>query len=214
MEQWEFFIREAINRPEIELKIRAVFAQNTALHEENAELKDELAVLKERVAWFEKQFYGQKSEKTEVVLENAEQLSLFDEAEQAADVNPKTLQTTEVKAHNRVKRTRDEIYADLPVEEVFHEVEDKTCDKCGAEMVVIGKEKIRDELVYNVPARMFLRRHIAEVVKCSSCGMDEAMDAALPDIEKCHILTAEVPSPMIPWRFEESLEVRCSRISS
>ena len=50
MEQWEFFIREAINRPEIELKVRAVFEQNTALHEENAELKDELAVLRERVA--------------------------------------------------------------------------------------------------------------------------------------------------------------------
>ena len=81
MEQWEFFIGEAINRPEIELKVRAVFAENTALHEENAELKDELAILKERVAWFEKQFYGQKSEKSEVVLENAEQLSLFDEAE-------------------------------------------------------------------------------------------------------------------------------------
>ena len=41
MEQWEFFIREAINRPEIELKVRAVFAENTALHEENAELKNE-----------------------------------------------------------------------------------------------------------------------------------------------------------------------------
>ena len=63
------------------MKVRAVFEQNTALHEENAELKDELAVLRERVAWFEKQFYGQKSEKSEVVLENAEQLSLFDEAE-------------------------------------------------------------------------------------------------------------------------------------
>ena len=200
MEQWEFFIREAINRPEIELKVRAVFEQNTALHEELSTLKDENAILKERVAWFEKQFYGQKSEKTEVVLENAEQLSLFDEAEQVADVNPKTQQTTEVKAHKRVKRTRDEIYADLEVEEVFHEVEDKTCDKCGAEMVVIGKEKIRDELVY-VPARMFLRRHVAEVVKCTSCGMDEAKDSVLPDIENCHIRTAEVPSPMIPHSF-------------
>ena len=50
MEQWEFFIREAINRPEIELKVRSVFEQNTALREENAELKDELAVLsKEKV---------------------------------------------------------------------------------------------------------------------------------------------------------------------
>lgn len=200
MEQWEFFIREAINRPEIELKIRAVFAENTALHEEVSTLKDELAFLKERVAWFEKHFYGQKSEKTEVVLENAEQLSFFDEAEQESDVNPKAQQTTAVKAYNRVKRTRDEIYADLPVEEVFHEVEDKTCDKCGAEMVVIGKEKIRDELVY-VPARMFLRRHIAEVAKCTSCGMDEARDADLPDIEPCNIRTALVPAPMIPHSF-------------
>ena len=200
MEQWEFFIREAINRPEIKLKVRAVFAQNTALHEELSTLKDENAILKERVAWFEKQFYGQKSEKTEVVLENAEQLSLFDEAEQEADVNPKTQQTTEVKAHKRVKRTRDEIYADLEVEEVFHEVEDKICDKCGAEMVVIGKEKIHDELVY-MPARMFLRRHVAEVVKCTSCGMDEAKDAALPDIEKCTIRTAAVSVPMIPHCF-------------
>ena len=146
-------------------------------------------------------------------MENAEQLSLFDEAEQVADVNPKTLQTTEVKAHKRVKRTRDEIYADLEVEKVFHEVEDKICNKCGTEMVVISKEKIHDELVY-IPARMFLRRHVAEVVKCTSCGMDEAKDSVLPDIEKSTIRTAAVPVPMIPWRFEESLEVRCSRTSS
>ena len=143
---------------------------------------------------------GQKSEKTEVVPEGAEQLSLFDEAEQEADVNPKAVQTTEVKAHKRVKRTRDELNTDLPVEEVFHEAEDKTCDKCGAEMTVIGKEKIRDELVY-VPAQLFIRRHVAEVVKCTSCGMDEARDAELPDIEKCHIRTAEVPATMISHSF-------------
>ena len=196
METWEFLIREAINTPEMELKIRAVFSENTALHEENAALKDENAILKERLAWFEKQIYGQKSEKTEVVLEGAEQIPMFDEAEQESDINPKTLQTTEVKAHKRVKRTRDEIYADLEVVEEFHEVEDKTCDKCGAEMTVIGKEKIRDELVF-VPARLFLRRHIAEVVKCPTCGMDESRDADLPDIEKCHIRTAEVPAPKI-----------------
>ena len=124
METWEFLIKEAVRTPEMELKIRAVFAENTALHEENAALKDENAILKERLAWFEKQVYGQKSEKTEVVLEGAEQIPMFDEAEQESDINPKTLQTTEVKAHKRIKRTRDEIYADLEVAEVYHEVED------------------------------------------------------------------------------------------
>ena len=45
-------------------------------------------------------------------------------------------------------------------------------------MEVIGREKICDELVY-VPARLFLRRYIAEVAKCSACGKDEALDAEL-----------------------------------
>ena len=126
---------------------------------------------------------------------------MFDEAEQTADVNPKNPEYIDVKASKRVKRTRDEIYADMEVEEVVHEAADKTCDKCGAEMTVIGKEKIRDELVY-VPARMFLRRHIAEVAKCTACGTDEARDNEYSDdIEPCHIRTAEVPAPMIPHSF-------------
>ena len=154
MERLDFLLREAIRTPEMELKVRAVFAENTALHEEVSQLKDENAILKERLAWFEKQVYGQKSEKSEVVLETAEQLPLFDEAEQTADVNLKNPEYIDVKASKRVKRTRDEIYADLEVEEVVHEVEDKICDRCGSEMTVIGKEKIRDELVY-VPARLF-----------------------------------------------------------
>ena len=141
MEQQEFFIKEAIRTPEMELRVRAVFAENTALHEELTALKGELSELKERLAWYEKQVYGQKSEKSEVVFENAEQLSLFDEAETKTESAPKAPETTEVRAHKRVKRTRDEIYADLEVEEVYHEVKNKTCDKCGSEMVVIGKEK-------------------------------------------------------------------------
>ena len=160
----DFLKKDELRTPEKELEVRMLIEQYRAAMTENAALKDEVAELKEQLAQLKKVVYGQRSEKTEVVLEGAEQIPMFDEAEQESDVNPKTLQTTEVKAHKRVKRTRDELNPDLPVEEVFHEAEDKTCDKCGAEMTVIGKEKIRDELVY-VPARLFLRRHVAEVVK-------------------------------------------------
>ena len=59
MERLDFLLREAIRSPEMELKVRAVFAENTALHEEVSQLKDENAILKERLAWFEKQVYGQ-----------------------------------------------------------------------------------------------------------------------------------------------------------
>ena len=58
MERFDFLLREAIRSPEMELKIRAVFSENTALHEEVSLLKDENAILKERLAWFEKQTHG------------------------------------------------------------------------------------------------------------------------------------------------------------
>jgi len=42
-------------------------------------------------------------------------------------------------------------------------------------MEVIGKEFIRDELVY-IPARMFVRKHYVETVRCVSCGIDKIRD--------------------------------------
>ena len=67
-------------------------------------------------------------------------------------------------------------------------------------MVVIGRETIRDELVY-IPTRLYLRRHVAEVAKCTSCGMDESRNAELPHVEKCYIRTAKVPAPMMSGSF-------------
>ena len=93
MEQSDFLEKEAIRTPEMELRVHAVLAENAVLKEKNAELK-------ERLAYLEKVVYGQKSEKTEVVLEGAEQIPMLDEAEQESDIHPKTLQTTEVKPHN------------------------------------------------------------------------------------------------------------------
>ncbi len=194
MEQKDFLKQEEIRTSEKEIDVRLLLSEYASLKEENA-------ILREQVAWLKKAYYGQKSEKTEVVMEHAEQVSLFNETEQEADVSTQTMKTTEVKSHTRkAKRTHDELAADLPVEEVLHEVEDKTCEHCGGEMTVIGKEKIRDELVY-VPARLFLRRHIAEVVKCTNCGTNEENDASLPDIEPCHIKQAVVPAPMIVHSF-------------
>ena len=205
MEQQDFLKKDEIRTPDKEIDVRLVLAENAALHKEVSLLKEELSELKEQYAWLKKQVYGSKSEKTTTVYSPetgmGEQLSFFDEAEQEADVNPHEVQTVEIKAHKRKKkRTRDEIMADLPVEEVIHKAENKTCDKCGSDMVVIGKDKIRDELVY-IKSKLYIRRHMAEVVKCVSCGMDESKDSSLPDIEKCNIRRAEVPAPMIAGSF-------------
>ena len=105
-------------------------------------------------------------------------------------------ETIIVPEHKRKKkRTFEEAMADLPVEKVIHELEDKTCDKCGAEMIEIGKEE-RDELVYT-PAKFHIRRHIIKVYKCTKCGSAPEKDAELEDIEACHIVKAYYPKPMI-----------------
>ena len=128
-------------------------------------LKEEVADLRQQLAMYKKLVHGQKSEKTEVVLDGAEQLHFFDEAE--AEENRKEREAEKpvvVPAHTRKqKRTHEEMVADLPVEEVVHTADDRECAKCCAEMEAVGKELVRDELVY-IPARPFcpqaLRRGI------------------------------------------------------
>ena len=198
MEQQEFHIQESMSPAELELKYRQAYEKALT---ENAALKDENARLKEQLAWFKKAVYGQKSEKTEVVLEAPDQLKLFDEAEKEADPAILAAGSTEVAAHKRrAKRTHEELAEDLPVEEVLHPVEEKICEKCGSEMIPMGKEKIRDELVY-VPAKLYVRRHFAEVVKCVSCGKDESHDKEHADIAPCSIRKASVPEAMLPHSF-------------
>ena len=50
----------------------------SSLEEENADLNQQLALLK-------KALYGQKSEKTQVIMEDADQLTMFNEAEDTAE---------------------------------------------------------------------------------------------------------------------------------
>lgn len=163
-------------------------------------LNEEVANLEQQLAWFKKQIYGQKSEKTEVVLDKGEQIDLFNEAEAVAAVEPMEERVT-VAAHTRkAKRTHKETFENLPTQEVLIEVEDKTCPKCGAEMETVGKEFVRDELVY-VPAQMFVRKYFAEVVKCPNCGADESMDADHPDVPVPVFKKASAPEPLIPHSF-------------
>ena len=153
-------------------------AEIEALRAENERLQQQVDMLKKAV-------FGPKSErKVFHDVDIGEQLTLFNEAE--TEARREEAEEVTVPAHKRKKkRSRAEILKDLPTEEVIHKVEDKTCDKCGSEMKTVGKEFVHDELVY-IPAKMFIRKHYVEVVKCASCGKDESKDAELDDIEKEH----------------------------
>ena len=179
----------------LESKYDSLVNQNAALQDENAELRQQLANLKKLV-------YGQKSEKTEVILENSEQLCMFNEAEENSnkEVRERERDVIVPEYKRKSKRTHEEAFENLPVEEVIHEVEDKECPDCGEQMETVGKEFVRDELVY-VPARLFVRKHYAEVVKCPVCGEDESLDANYADVPSPVFKKATLPEPMIPHSF-------------
>ena len=161
--------------------------ENADLKEENEELKRQLAVLK-RAA------FGQKSEKRSVA-DNPEQQSLFNEAEKEQSVSEREEEKSiVVNGHSRKKkRTRDEIFKDLPIEEVIHKADVTACPKCQSPMQTIGKEYIHEALVY-VPAKMFRRKHYVEVVKCPECG--EYTEKSTND--KTVIVKGKAPETVLP----------------
>ena len=164
------------------------------------ELTSTVNELQEQVAYLKKMLFGQKTEKTDVVFTNM-QLNLFNEAEDIAKRIDVDQSTIPVKGHGRKpKRTHDELLKELPIEEVIHNVIDRNCDICGSEMAIIGKEFVRDELVYE-PAKLYVRKHYQEIVKCIECGSNAKKDASLPDIEKVQIKKAKAPVAMIPKSF-------------
>lgn len=190
---------ESITTPLKGLTKRELAEKYVTVLNENDELKEEVSDLKIRIANLEKALYGQRSEKTEVIMDNGEQLSIFNEAEEEAQTTVKE-ETVAVSGHSRKKRSREDILKDLPTEEVVHTVEDKTCPECGAEMKSVGKEFQHDELVY-VPAKMFIRKHYTETLKCPECGNENDDEASPADIAKEVFKKAECPEAMLPGSY-------------
>ena len=185
-----------MEKAEKERTIEALAAEITALKAELERLQHQNDILRKAV-------FGSKSEKK--VLANTstefEQLSMFNEAEIEARREEAEPESETVHEHKRKKkRSRAEIIGELPSEEVVHEVENKTCDICGSEMKTVGREFVRDELVY-VPAKLYILKHYVEVVKCVKCGTDESRDAEHDDIEKEHFRKGTAPTPLIPRSF-------------
>jgi transposase len=175
----------------------------TVLRNENAVLKDTLSELQQQLNWMKKQIFGSKSEKTYVLMDGCMQLSMFSDADSENMIASDKEETITVPTHKRKKkRTHDDWMSSLEIKEEIHHLESDAliCDKCGAEMKVIGTEKAWDELVY-VPEKYFIRRHMTETAKCIKCGSDESLDLMHDDIDKCSFRKSKAPSPLIPHSF-------------
>ena len=136
--------------------------------------------------------YGSTSEKTNE--EESAQFSIFNEAEEIANIKKPEPELEEVKAHYRKKRSKkDRLPEDLPVEEIEYTLseEEQVCPNCNEKLHVIGKETVREELKI-IPAKAVIVRHVRHSYACRNC---EKTNTEVP------VIKAAVPNAVIKGGF-------------
>ena len=123
------------------------------------------------LAWFRQKMFGSSSERRTDDL--AGQLSLFDspsEEEKPVElIEPEIVE--QPKKSRRKKTTLKEQFKDIPTRHVLVDTlsaEDKICPLCGSEMLAIGTEVIRSEIVYTQP-KLERIEYIATTYACPEC---------------------------------------------
>lgn len=157
-----------------------------SLEESIDKLKNDNQNLIELLAKLNHSMYGRSSEKDKYIDDG--QLSLFNEAEKEYDSGAEEPTTVTVEKHERKKKiTKDELVENLPHYEVDCTLEDTTCKVCNEEMIVIGREKVRSELVI-IPEKMAVIDYYRYSYKCVKCEKETG---------ETNIVKAPTPVPVM-----------------
>lgn len=130
-------------------RIKQLEHENKKLQEEVNRLEHNVEALTQAILQASKQRFGASSEKTPP---NADQFSLFDE-EDADNLPLPYAPVIPIKAHQRPirqKGDREKLIQQLAREtvECVLNPEESVCGICGNELKIIGKKKVRSEMVY------------------------------------------------------------------
>lgn len=176
-------IDDNMNTEIIELKKQLQIKDN-----EIKNLKNELKILKDLILNKNKKIYGQSSEKID-----ANQLSIFNEAEKNSDSKDKEPNIEEItytrkKTINR--RTKTDNLANLDRVIIHHKLEEKeqTCQKCNEQLVEIGT-KTKEILKYE-PAKLYIEEHVNYSYACKNKECEEQED-------KMEIITTKAPNTLL-----------------
>lgn len=164
----------------LELKI-------SSIEQENLELQALAAYYEEQFKLMQKRKFAASSEKTD-----KDQLSIFDdvlnEAESQSDLKAPEPKTEEITYTRRKKRTKEDLIANLPVEEVHYELqeEEMVCEKCSNSLHDMGTNS-RDEIEI-IPPKAILKKHITHKYSCRYCETTGI---------EVKIISANAPKPLI-----------------
>lgn len=177
------------------------------LEERNAKDADKdqlIANLQAQLDYLKNKLFGSTSESRHNQIQG--QLSIFDSSD--SDEKPAEIiepEIIKVQAHTKKRKpkaTYDEIFPDLPTRQIIVDTlseEEKTCAICGTDMVSIGHEVIRTELVYTEP-KLERIEYIATTYSCPKCKdteepqfiKDEGVPALIPGSYVSSSLAAHV----------------------
>lgn len=202
---------------ELEAQISALKKQLKNIAQESKKkeekLTSEINILKEEnnnlmnlLKLSKKKMFGASAEK---VAQAYGQISLFNEAEQERTVltpEPKIEEVVIPEHTRKKKRSYDEIYKDLPVEEVVYDIpeEAKNCSKCGEPLTFLKYETRRE--INMIPAQVKVVEHKKAVYVCKNCdktgteGTFIAAEAPKPLIEKS-LVSASMISEIINQKY-------------
>jgi len=136
---------------------------------QNKELSEKLQWFMETIKLNNKKMFGSSSEKT--AKEESAQLSIFNEAEETANIKRPEPELEEVKSHYRKKRTKkDRLPEDLPIEVIEYRLneDELDCPNCGEKLHKMGKEIVREELKI-IPAYAVIVQHVRYTYSCRNC---------------------------------------------
>jgi transposase len=137
---------------------------------------------------------------------SAEQARLFDELD-GIDDDPveASVQPTQVEGHERSKRGRPRLSADLPRVEVVHDLSDaeKICSVHDCELTPIG-EVTSEELEFQ-PATLHVLKHIRKKYACPCCEGHIVTAAKPPSMIEKSIATPALLSWVVVSKYQDAL---------
>ena len=170
-----------------------------------------ITILEEEIRFLKDKLFGHKSDRWSP--EELRQGRLFNEAEQGTEQPPETEQqapSIPVASHTRRPRGRRVLPANLPREEVVHDIpeEQKVC-ACWAKLQRIGEET--SEKLKVIPPKLIVVRHVRPKYACRSCqGVETeggAVKIAEPPVELIpkSIATPELLAYLMTSKFVDAL---------
>lgn len=131
--------------------------------------------LKVELAWFRQKLFGSSSEKR--TLDTEGQMSLFgripEEEKPVELIEPEIVSLP--KKPRKAKPSLEKQFQGIPTRQIIVDTltdEEKTCLICGTQMVSIGTELIRSEIVYT-PPKLERVEYIATTYACPTCKDSE-----------------------------------------